>query len=613
MLSVEPAKLADEVRAGVKLREQRLSAVRDLMRGYAGPAYASYVGTTMTSAREDYNPENHSYEYIRLILPQLVMDNPRLAVHSRRVGPQAEVALAIKHGMNRWARDTELRSTLNKAAYDYLFTWGVLMTVREPNHTLGNQHGDLSMWPKTNRISPLRYFMDPMATSQSNARFQGHKYIVDKEDLLRMAEQDDGAGWNLDVIRGLKPGVISEDEVRRASGGREAPDRGEVELHEVWIPEYEGEDHPGENAGFHGSIFTLVLDHGNGDPQIRADFPRDPRPYYGPRWGPYALIGAYTVPDQQYPLSPLVATEGQARDLNNMALAVTKASQKYKQLIMVDSTDPRITQKIKSGDDLQVIPVEGLERSKFIQAEAGGATDTMLNYLGIARDRMDRNSGISEAMRGNMSGATATESSIAERSLLNSLEYIKLQWRSGVEQALRTAAWYLYYDDEVVFPLGSDAAKEIGAEEAWFLGGETEHGSGYTFDDLELAIEAHSMERPDERTTLRRTIEYVNTIASIAPLTLQAPHIDWSRIHNMLGEAYGIPGAEDVFDENLYAEVVGAMAQEQGEQSPALARTLGGREPPRARPSRATTDVEGFQNGNAQTAMQNLTNQTYSP
>jgi hypothetical protein len=55
------------------------------------------------------------------------------------------------------------------------------------------------------------------------------------------------------------------------------------------------------------------------------------------------------------------------------------------------------------------------------------------------------------------------------------------------------------------------------------------------------------------------------------------------------------------------------MAQEQGEQSPALARTLGGREPPRARPSRATTDVEGFQNGNAQTAMQNLTNQTYSP
>lgn len=612
MLSVKPANLADEIRAGMRLRDQRLSAASSLMRGYAGPAYASWAGHTITAARDDYNPENHAYEYVRLILPQLVMDNPRVAVHSRRLGPQAQVAMAMKHGMNRWSKDTDLRETLDKAAYDYLFTWSVLMTVREPNFSIGNMHGTLSMWPKTTRISPMRYFMDPLATCQANARYQGHKYIVDKSDLIRMAKSDPDSGWNVDVIRSLEGGPVSGDELRK--GQREAPDRGEIELYELWVPEYEGDDHPGESEGFHGSIFTVALDTGGGDPQAMSDFPREPRPYYGPRWGPYAIIGAYTVPDQQYPLSPLVATEGQARDLNSMALAVTKASQRYKQLVLVDSTDARLTQKIKSSPDLAVIPVEGLERQKFIQAEVGGATDTMLRYLALARDRMDRNSGISESMRGNVSsGATATESSIAERSLLNSLEYIKLQWRDGVEQALRTAAWYLYHDDEVVFPLGSDAANEIEAEQAWFVGGDPAPGSGYSFDDLELSIEAHSMERPDERTTLSRTIQYVNTIASIAPITLQAPHIDWSRIHNLLGEAYGIPGAEDVFDENLYVQVVQAMAETQGDTAPALSKTLGGREPPRARPSRAKTDVPGYQSGAQATAMANFTNQTYSP
>lgn len=181
-----------------------------------------------------------------------------------------------------------------------------------------------------------------------------------------------------------------------------------------------------------------------------------------------------------------------------------------------------------------------------------------------------------------------------------------------MERILKTAGWYLYYDDEVVFPLGSEASKELNTEEAWFSGGDPTPGSGYTYDDLELQIEAHSMERPDERTTLRRTLDFVNVVASTAPVSLQTPHINWEKIYTQLASAYSISGTDDIFDENIYQQLVGALAEQQAaENDPQLGKTVGGREAPRARPSRGTSGMEGYEQGNQQTAQSNYG--TYSP
>lgn len=412
MITLKPDDLMREIEAAEELRDRRVSAIDSMKEGYAGP---SYTGGTRTSTASNtgpgYNPENHAYEYIRLTIPQLLMDNPRVAASSRRGGPQAQAAAAIKHGLNRWVRDIDLRTILDRVAYDYLMTFGVVLTTRAPNPAVTTYSGDLAMWPSAVRISSRRYFMDPWSTGQDDARFQGHKYIAIKRDLIEMAEADPESGWNLEVLKGMGTGNAQNDKLRRSLGrSGDTPERDEIELYEVWLPEHELEDSPGEAQGFHGTLVTISpYTSGDGDKK-EASFPRDPRPYYGPRWGPYTMLGVYTVPDEHYPLSPLIAIDGQMRDLNEHALAVSRASKKYKQLVLTDSTDPRAAQKIKDSEDLTVIPVEGLERSKMLQVEVGGASDTQLRYLAVARDRLDRNSGISESMRGNVgSGATATE------------------------------------------------------------------------------------------------------------------------------------------------------------------------------------------------------------
>lgn len=555
MLNVNASSLLEEIRAAERLRDKHLSSFGEQVERFHGPYWK---GDSMNA---DYSPENHYYEYISLMVPRLIFDNPRVRVRTRRPGSQKFVAEAVRHALNRWAKDTSLRKVLRDTATDMLFNFSVVMTSEEVNKSL-KPHMDTTgnskpMWPTCTRIPQNKFFIDPAATGVHDARFVGHKWIRDHEDLLDLAYDDKDAGWNVEAIENLKP-TTDEKELGRRE--KDLPDRDEVVCYEVWIPEIELEDSLGPEEGFHGTIYTLgVVSGGDDDEEDRRAMIREPRPYYGPRWGPYTMFGVYKVPNAIYPLSPLMAIEGQVQDLNDHVLATSRSADQYKKLILVDNTDPKFAQRVKDAHDNYVIPVSGLERQRVVQAEVGGMTAQQLSYIQTARERLDRNSGIHDAQRGNVEGrGTATEIQVATEASTVRMAYIRQQFTDAVEQLLRTVAWFFYYDDRVIIPLGEEGQRALGLEDPWLVGGDHDPESGATFDDLELEIEPYSMARTTEGQHQQRVMQMYQLILQTAPLMPQMPFVNWKELLYHLGDAMNYPEIGELIDTT--------MAQGMGEQ-----------------------------------------------
>jgi len=573
MLDVSAGNLMMEVKSSESLRDQHLEAMDEQVRRYHGPHWRA------GSANQDYYPENHAYEYISLVVPRIVLDNPRVRVSTRRPGSQDEVAEAMRHALNRWVRDTRLSRLLIRIAIDSMFNYGVLLLSQVPRP--GKRNDDLSFWPQAYRIPQRMFFRDYLARHDSECRYMGHKWRRDKDDLLRRAREQPEEGWNAEALREVVTDNDNDTDRASRERGIEGNARGELTAYEVWVPEYELPDSPGRDEGFHGTIFTMAAQtKAQAKPESlawsddkykapeRSAFIRAPRAYYGPRQGPYTTFGIYTVPDSAYPLSPLAAVQGQQDDLNRHVIAASNADERYKRLVFVDNTDPKLIQRVKDAGDSYVIPISGLESGKVVQVELGGSTPQQWEMIAQKRDRLDRNSGIFDAQRGSVAGrGTATEVAVADEASASRLGFIKHQFQDAVQKFLQGVAWYLFHDDRVDFPLGPEAAEALGLPEPWFKGGMLDEGSGATFDDLELEIEPYSMERTSEGLQQKRTMEVAQLLMSIGQAAPMMPFIDWKQVLEWVGDSHNFPELKDVLDPEVLAQVVG-LQQSAFEEKP---------------------------------------------
>tara|TARA_R110002124_G_scaffold113388_1_gene267711 strand:+ start:8084 stop:9874 length:1791 start_codon:yes stop_codon:yes gene_type:complete len=569
MLDLSPGNFYNEIQVAEEFRDKHLLGLEDLIEQFIGPSYNGL------SSEDNFLPENHVYEYLSLTVPRLIYDNPRVHVSTRRPVSQRGVAMAIEHGVNRWCRDTDCKETLQRLAYDMLLGFGVCITLEEPIKGYGVVDAGAPHWPVLHRLSPSRWFMDPMALSMQDARFCGHRMIRDKDDLLAEASVD--PSWNKEVIEALA--ASAEVEETRGSSYNSAPNRNEVVCYEVWVPEKIIDGSPGPDLGFNGTIYTMAVSNpGDDDEESRADFIRKPRPYYGPPTGPYTMFGAYVVPDCPYPLSPIVATQPQVMELNEHVKAATTSAAQYKKLVLVDAKNKKLVNDIKNQPDNFVIPVDGIDRDSVVPIELGGITNQQLTYMQVCRDRLDRNSGMQDAQRGVVTGdATATEIQVAEASGSLRFAYIHRQYQDSVRKVMKSAAWYLYHDERIVFPLGVEAAEDMGVPEPIFQGGMHMQSTGATFQDLELEIDTYSMQRANEPLLQRKAMEAFNLIVQAAQVMQTTPFIDWDSLLKKLGDAMNMPELGELIDQRMMQEMLAQQQQqEQMESMAAMSRGGGG-------------------------------------
>lgn len=590
MINSDPANLYSEIQAAEKFRDEHMRSYDRRRKRYVGP---SFLGDELTG----YEPENHEFEYVSLLLPKTIFDNPRVRVQAFRPGPIQDIAVGIQAGMNRWIRDSHLRKTLVRVGLDNFLCWGVAVVHMEPDKDrLPPVWAQVALphRPVVERLSPKRVFWDPHALDISEARFIGHVWVRDKEDLEKLAKEHPDDGWDAEAIKGLSEDAGTDKLARENKYG--TPSRKEVVCYEIYIPGYQIEGEPGPEEGFNGAIFTLAVGQSNssGITEKKGVYIRKPRMYYGPVEGPYVLFGTYPVPDSTVPLSSTVAIQAQVETLNMHAKAVMKAASQRKRIAFVSRAEPDLQKKVKRSEDGDVVPVNTEELNNNLkEVELGGVTPSALNALQIERERRDRISGMSDAMRGNVSGSgTATENAIAAESSTARMAFIKQQFTDGVTEVLRKVAWYMYHDDRIVFPVGEEMAATLGVTseqiyeergEPWYQGGVPEDMTGYSFRDLDLDIEPYSMERVSEMQMQNRMMQLVQIVTQIIPQAISAP-VDIQALLNVIGNMTNTPDLARVVDvraaKQLQQQMLQGAVTKQSGESPRTASDVGAKKRP---------------------------------
>lgn len=564
MLDLSFDSIRREVESAERFRDTHLASLRTMVEKYHGPAFRDDRADPYID-----DPENFGHEYVSLVLPRIIHDTPKFRVKLGEPMLDLMVGRRLQIAINRWSRITKLRRTLERVATDMLFTYGVALTVSEPRPEVRKTDGKEPYLPRVYRISPERFFMDPAATHIEDARFMGHCYAMDKNDLIERAEND--KTYDLEAILSIPSGT-DLDEIRD-DNGRDIEDRKELAVYEVWVPESDQSvaEEIDELLGpgmVNGTIYTFVK--GRSKSSKWDGYIRKPIPYFGPRNGPYTVFGVYTVPDDPYPLSPLMAIQSQVEDLNAHLTSVRSSAAAYKRLVMVDARNSKLAQDIKDRPHDYIILSESLDKDKVVNLEVGGITQQQVQYSQMAQDRLDRVSGIHDAMRGNIQGsATATEVAVAESSATMRMAHLKRQFQESVDDLARSVLWYMWHDDRVAFPLGREGAEALLEADPKFTGGVRMPG----WEDLEVAVDAYSMERVSEALVQKRAMELLQITTSVAQGMMAMPFIKWREILSVVGDALNMPHLADMIDQNAMMQMA---QQQQAAQAGAMPGPSGG-------------------------------------
>jgi hypothetical protein len=520
-----PAKLYREVKQAREKTERYLTTFEKQLKKYHTRHFMGH-----DDGRSEDDLENHYHDWCSYIVPKISFENPQVSITTKLQGTQGATAKALHHAINRWVTDTHFAEFLSEGpAVDMQFNHGIVQISSDPIPGASPISGldpddpetaDLPYRPHVARICQDLYFEDALVRQKSEVRFKGHMIVRDRRDVIQEAKDHPDRGWNLGELQALDT-METSDKAKR-DPYFDGQGRGEIAYLDTWLPEMELDEFPDGSPkpkggwrahGYNGCIVTLAAEEPQGDQE--KDWLRKPRPYYGPMEGPYVTFGVYSVPNEVKPLSPLVVVEEQVRDLNAHSKVQSQSAADYKRIVFINKTSSRIVSAVKSAEHHHVVPVPGFEGKNVQQVELAGITDQMIAYTGIARDRLNRNSHLDDARRGQATpGATATGIDEAAKSGDIREGWVNKKFSGATRRVLWHVTWFLHMDNRVAFPVPMDAvdAEEAGMEpiieqdeegmlyevpaEPWFQGGPGEGPPDML--GLELEIELHSMAPKDQ-------------------------------------------------------------------------------------------------------------------
>lgn len=540
--------IRDEIERAEWFRDQHMVAPKQLREWFAGNNYRDGWG--------EEQPENAVHAYVSMVLPRIIHDNPKVRVSSARPQVQRTACVAMRAALNRWCRMTRVRGTLERIATDMLLGWGIGLVVNEPKSQNRKWDAAGPYLPRMYRVDPERFLIDPAAQHWEEARFMGHVWIADKDDILAQAEIDET--WNKEALERLGPdnGV---DELRP---DRDVPERREIAIYEIWVPELheaaaELLDEMTDQSMFNGTIYTIGK-YQSGD-DCKCDFIRAPLPYYGPSTGPYTMFGAFCVPNDPYPLSPIVAARDQIKYANDLAITQQENQKRYKRMLVGDAKNPKFLQDVVNAPDLFVFAESGLDARSLQPIEVGGSTNQHIQSVEVAKERLDRALGMSDAMRGNIAGsASATEVAVAESASTMRIAHLKRAFQDAVDTMMRNVGWYMFHDGRISFPVGGDEAASIGQMDPVFVGG-LKVGA---YEDLQIDIDTYSMERTSEMLAQKRAVEVFQVVTTAAQGMPSMPWVRWKDLLGFLGDAQNVPQMADFIDEQAMQQMQQATAQQ---------------------------------------------------
>ncbi len=517
-----------EIEKATELATQRTQHSADMARRMTSRWYDS------ATKNEESDPENFAYAYVSNMLPTLGSSNPSVKCKAARVIGHQQIAQAMKDGINAVVEDIGYGEVAERVHMDFMFSRGIMLHRLEEER----RNGRGNVTPGIRRISPARFFIDALASSPAEAEFMGHYYYVDLDDLRADPDITEDIKAKLTATEGHEEGNTPlegrTDPFLKPSGTEVGRQR--VKCYNVWIKS-------------RNTIRVICdVDH---DMELYPE-----RPYYGPEDGPYELFDAYPVPDECWPLSPLIAVKDQADDLNAHARKMGEAAERRKSIGLVEGNNPDFATKIAKAEDGEFVLVKGIT-GQYVQAEIGGVTKEQYGFTEYIRNRLDRISGLTATVQGNVGAAdTATEASIADAHLNQRVNFLKRKVVEATQRSLTKIGWFLFHTEGIVIPVNRRDPYSGQLLEGLFFGGPFPTDAGATWHDFQLEVEINSMQKEAE--TKNNMLQFYGIFSQIAVQAPQMPWVRWMSVLRDLEEVFDLAGKSE---EWMFPELFGAFGQ----------------------------------------------------
>jgi hypothetical protein len=85
--------------------------------------------------------------------------------------------------------------------------------------------------------------------------------------------------------------------------------------------------------------------------------------------------------------------------------------------------------------------------------------------------------------------------------------------------------------------------------------------TGERFEDLEMEVEAYSMERTNEALMQKRAMETLQIVTQSAPMMMQMPFLDWDSLLKIVGDAMNMPELGELIDQQAMQQFIQAQQQ----------------------------------------------------
>lgn len=534
MLNVTPRNLWDEARIALDIRRKHTDISEEIIRSVAGDNYRSDWRASQPVR------ENYGWEFQVNFIPNIVANNPAVSVSVPGGSDEDSEESRIRTiALNQWTREQNLKQALIQCAFDTTVDFGVLMVDLEPlpigSYDPDDPHMPSSpMRPRVRSLSPTLYFHDPVVIERDRPRYMGNIWIGDRQDMLDARDAEGKRIYDPEVIEliGKDSEVDRVHEMLMSQHVTRLPSRDQIVGMDLYVPETR-------------MIYSIPYGGVSAERMREGAFLRPPRRYYGLARGPYVLVGYYWVRDQPYPLSPLAVTKGLGDELQAHASQAAEDAASAKRLFFFDANNKQLGQSIRSFANGSVVPIPGFNMN-HAAVEFGGAQTANLQYIQILRDRIDRQTGITDTIRGNLRGVTKGEVDQAQSNADIRTRFAAACFRDAVVEVYRRVLYLFETVPYIRQRVNNSEVGDGGQGSFWVHGGQQddpEKMREINVDIYGISIEPYSMEMVDQIEMQRRMQAAFSIVKEASMLMPQTPHIRWNNMIEDLFTAFNINGA----------------------------------------------------------------------
>lgn len=428
--------MALDVSAGGLMRE--VNAWRTKTAGWRAQVQKTldeYESPAASGEADVTQPENFKYRYTLHTTARNMAGRPWVRLETRNPIGEQRVEDLTASG-NAWINSTHYDEVRQHMVADQCLADQSIAMVTQRARVGFEENDDPPKTPAVSLLSLEMYMCDVYATNKRTARIEGHAVIVDRDELM---QNDPKEGWILENIAKLVTDGIAK--TYRPQSNTDVA-RTDVVYWELWVPGHTLPEIDPNDKHYHGTVFCVAVDQ---EPMMI----RKPRPYFGPREGPYAIGGTMVVPRKARYISNLTAAEGLIQKYNAQSRANDIAARNRKCIAAIDSLVEGLNPAIVGAVDGDLVPVPGLAANAAAvqKIETGGITAEARQRELELKLSVERELALSDALQGSVNGAgTATENLIAAKAGANVASLID----GGVENAdievIRRVLWFLDND-----------------------------------------------------------------------------------------------------------------------------------------------------------------------